>query len=107
QVLNLDPHYNPNLSLDGPSFQLAFPPRVAPPWSRSAGAVREGARSDIHTPDLGELRRLQPRGHLAVVLHLFDADLWGEMREAIARIHLPFDMFVSGTRGSSEHMRSA
>src|SRR5262249_36009830 len=40
------------------------------------------------------------------VLHLYDADLWSEMREAIERILPPFDLFVSLTKGASDHMRS-
>jgi len=48
---------------------------------------------------------LKPHGRIAVVLHLFDVDLWPEMREAIERICHPFDLFVSLTKGSSDHMR--
>jgi lipopolysaccharide biosynthesis protein len=50
---------------------------------------------------------LKPRGRIAVVLHLFDPDLWHEMREAIERIWLPFDLFISLTKGASAHMRDA
>jgi len=32
--LDHDPYYNPNLRLDGPAFDLAFPPRVEKPWRR-------------------------------------------------------------------------
>lgn len=32
RALQSDPAYNPNLSLDGESFTLAFPPRTAKPW---------------------------------------------------------------------------
>jgi glycosyltransferase involved in cell wall biosynthesis len=62
--------------------------------------------ADVHVPDLFELRQLRPRGRIAVVLHLFDPDLWAEMREAIERILDPFDLFVSLVKGSSEHMRT-
>jgi hypothetical protein len=31
-ALERDPYYNPNLRLDGPVFDLAFPPRVKKPW---------------------------------------------------------------------------
>src|SRR5262245_21966192 len=31
-----DPAYNPNLSLDGGSFALAFPPRTSKPWLEAA-----------------------------------------------------------------------
>jgi lipopolysaccharide biosynthesis protein/GT2 family glycosyltransferase len=61
---------------------------------------------DVYVPDLFELRRLKPRGRIAVVLHLFEPDLWTEMREAIERILHPFDLFVSLVKGSSEHMRT-
>lgn len=60
----------------------------------------------VYVPDLSPLRQLKPRGKIAVVLHLFDADLWQEMRDAIDRIRQPFDLFVSLTKGSSHHMRS-
>ena len=35
-ALHDDPAYNPNLSLDGESFTLAFPPRTAKPWLADA-----------------------------------------------------------------------
>jgi SAM-dependent methyltransferase len=69
--------------------------------------VEPKARRQIHVPDVSELRGLTPRGKIAVVLHLFDADLWDEMREAIERILHPFDLFVSLTQGASDHMRNA
>ena len=31
-ILSTDPYYNPNLSLDGNLFSLAFPPRLKKPW---------------------------------------------------------------------------
>ena len=31
-ALLVDRYYNPNLSLDGELFTLAFPPRIAKPW---------------------------------------------------------------------------
>ena len=31
-ILDRDPYYNPNLRLDGPAFDLAFPPRMEMPW---------------------------------------------------------------------------
>jgi len=39
QLFRDDPYYNPNLSLNVP-YELAFPPRVAKPWRRSAGKPR-------------------------------------------------------------------
>src|SRR5262249_44095074 len=45
-------------------------------------------------------------GSIAVVLHLFDHTLWAEMRDAISRIQHPFDLFISLTRGHSDHMRA-
>jgi GT2 family glycosyltransferase len=32
EILDQDPAYNPNLSLDSENFMLAFPPRLAPLW---------------------------------------------------------------------------
>jgi lipopolysaccharide biosynthesis protein/GT2 family glycosyltransferase/ADP-heptose:LPS heptosyltransferase/tetratricopeptide (TPR) repeat protein len=58
------------------------------------------------TPDLFVLRSITPRGSIAVVLHLFDHTLWTEMRDAISRIQHPFDLFISLTRGHSDHMRA-
>jgi GT2 family glycosyltransferase len=31
-VIAYDPYYNPNLTVEGEDFDLAFPPRVLPPW---------------------------------------------------------------------------
>src|SRR5205807_3737545 len=56
--------------------------------------------------DLFSLRGITPRGSIAVVLHLFDPALWEELHEAISRIQRPFDLFISLTRGHSDHMRS-
>lgn len=36
EVLDADPCYNPNLTLHGYDFGLAFPPRVQPPWRSSS-----------------------------------------------------------------------
>jgi len=35
-LIQNDPAYNPNLSLGEKRFELAFPPRVIPPWKKSA-----------------------------------------------------------------------
>jgi lipopolysaccharide biosynthesis protein len=70
----------------------------------STSAAPTAARRRVHAPDLFELRGLKPRGRIAVVLHLFDASLWGEMQQAIERISHPFDLFVSVVQGFSEHM---
>jgi tetratricopeptide (TPR) repeat protein len=59
----------------------------------------------VAAPDLSPLKGLQPRGSIAVVLHLFDHTLWDEMRDAIRNISHPFDLFVSVTKGFSDHMR--
>src|SRR5262249_24987289 len=64
-------------------------------------------RRRVYVPDLSALGTLKPRGRIAVVLHLFDPDLWAEMREAIEHISQPFDLFVSLTRGASDHMLNA
>jgi lipopolysaccharide biosynthesis protein len=67
--------------------------------------VLSGARPQVQVPDLFELRTLNPRGRIAVVLHLYYAEFWDEMRQAIERIPEPFDLFVSLTKGASDHMR--
>jgi hypothetical protein len=59
----------------------------------------------IRAPDLSQLCHITPRGSIAVVLHLFEPDLWGEMRQAVECVRQPFDLFVSVSRGLSEHMR--
>jgi len=33
-LIQNDPAYNPNLSLGEKRFELAFPPRVTPPWKK-------------------------------------------------------------------------
>jgi lipopolysaccharide biosynthesis protein len=90
---------------------LAFAPRTqtdevaVPAAVASEVDVRPTAHRRVQVPDLFELRALKPYGRIAVVLHLFDPNLWGEMREAIERISHPFDLFVSLTIGSSDHLR--
>jgi lipopolysaccharide biosynthesis protein len=76
--------------------------RVAPPApaSPTAGPL-------VHVPDLFELRGLKPRGPIAVVLHLYYAELWDEMREAIEHILDPFDLFVSFVKGTSDQLRTS
>jgi lipopolysaccharide biosynthesis protein/glycosyltransferase involved in cell wall biosynthesis/tetratricopeptide (TPR) repeat protein len=130
-VLNRDPYYNPNLSIEEATFGLAFPPRVERPWggkgdcqnSPTAQTSASGnglnpiefsklaeelisARPQAQVPDLFELRTLKPKGRVAVVLHLYYPDLWDEMRLAIERIRAPFDLFVSLVKSSSAHMRT-
>ena len=73
----------------------------APPPARADAALGQ----PLEPPDLSELDGLQPRGRIAVVLHLFYAELWDEMREAIEHISLPFDLFVSLVKGASSQMR--
>jgi O-antigen biosynthesis protein len=36
-LIQNDPAYNPNLSLGEKRFELAFPPRVTPPWKKKVG----------------------------------------------------------------------
>ncbi len=60
---------------------------------------------DFQIPDLFELRGMAPRGPIAVVVHLFYPELWDEIRIAVQRISLPFDIFVSLVKGASGHMR--
>ncbi len=38
-LIRNDPAYNPNLSLGEKRFELAFPPRVTPPWTKLAQAA--------------------------------------------------------------------
>ncbi len=45
KVIAHDPYYNPNLSIDGEDFRLAFPPRLPPPW-RERAATRGPHGSD-------------------------------------------------------------
>src|SRR5437588_5191075 len=71
----------------------------------ASGTSRCGVGQPLEPPDLSELDGLQPRGRIAVVLHLFYAELWDEMREAIEHISLPFDLFVSLVKGASSQMR--
>jgi lipopolysaccharide biosynthesis protein len=71
------------------------------------GPASPNAGPAVHVPDLFELRGLKPRGHIAVVLHLYYPDLWDEMRQAIERISHPFDLFVSLVKGTSELLRSS
>ena len=71
----------------------------------SDGCASRITRPQVPVPDLFELRTLNPRGRIAVVLHLYYAEFWDEMRQAIERIPEPFDLFVSLTKGASDHMR--
>jgi lipopolysaccharide biosynthesis protein/GT2 family glycosyltransferase len=71
----------------------------------NAVGERASAPSPAPIADFSALRGLEPRGRIAVVLHLFYPELWEEMREAIARISEPFDLFVSLVKGFSDHMR--
>ena len=48
RALQHDPAYNPNLSLDGESFTLAFPPRTAKPWLDLVD-VEEPAETRVRT----------------------------------------------------------
>ena len=71
----------------------------------SEGCAPSTNRLQVPVPDLFELRALKPRGRIAVVLHLYYSECWEEMRQAIERIPEPFDLFVSLTKGASDHMR--
>jgi lipopolysaccharide biosynthesis protein len=73
----------------------------------SGASWESTSRPGVCVPDLFELRGFKPRGRIAVVLHLFDPDLWDEMREAVERISQPFDLFVSLIKGSSEQVRAS
>jgi hypothetical protein len=96
---------NPSSYFETKSYMNAFPelkPIDVNPLLHAIARQRS-----VSTPDLTQLCHISSRGSIAVVLHLFDPDLWEEMRQAIEYVLHPFDLFVSVTRGFSEHMRSA
>lgn len=53
-------------------------------------------------PEFFQLRSIIPRGRIAVVLHLYYADLWPELFESLLNIVEPFDLFVTLVAGISE-----
>ena len=71
--------------------------------NQDIGARGEAAAS---APDLSELRALERRGRIAIVVHVFYPDLWDEMRQAIGKVDELFDLFVSLTIGVSDQMRA-
>jgi lipopolysaccharide biosynthesis protein len=73
----------------------------------SARRATLSTRSQVHVPNLFELRGLTPRGRIAVVLHLYYPDLWDEIRQAIEHISQPFDLFVSLVKDKSDYMRTS
>lgn len=52
-------------------------------------------------PDLFALRSYQPQAKIAVILHIYYPDIWGELRAALQNISEPFDLFVSLVCASS------
>jgi glycosyltransferase involved in cell wall biosynthesis/SAM-dependent methyltransferase len=63
-ILDRDPYYNPNLRLDRPAFDLAFPPRVEKPWRYGnrkeiapATAILETGTTRATSRDLAPSRR--------------------------------------------------
>jgi len=97
-----------------PQFDISLPPAPdqdalqAESIERRArtGATSEPYRLSEGTPDLFELRSLQPRHRIAVVLHLYHADLWDEMYNAVGHIGHGFDLFVSLVIGASDHLQT-
>jgi O-antigen biosynthesis protein len=78
-------------------------------WSEAHfSELRRMLGADIaeHVSCPSEIRELQPLSRIAVVLHLYYPALWIEMRDAIARIPEPFDLFVSVVRGASEQLKT-
>ncbi|MGH7039619.1 MAG: glycosyltransferase family 2 protein [Stellaceae bacterium] len=45
-ILDRDPYFNPNLSLDDPTVTLAFPPRISYPWRTAGHPPLSAARSN-------------------------------------------------------------
>jgi tetratricopeptide (TPR) repeat protein len=94
---------NPNSYFKTASYYEAFPELTKATVNPLLHFLMRQRR--VQQPDVSSLEKIIPRGQLAVVLHLFDPSLWEEMREAVQRIKHPFDLFVSVTRGSSDHLR--
>jgi len=64
----------------------------------------------IELPILRKLRRIEPRGRIAVVLCLYHADIWGAVCELINNVDQDFDLFValvSRTSDVAEAVRRA
>jgi lipopolysaccharide biosynthesis protein/GT2 family glycosyltransferase len=106
---------DPHPLFDSDWYLLTYPDVAAAGMNPLVHYLRSGAAEGrashpplvrVDVPDLFELRGLQPRGNIAVVLHLYYPDLWDEMRRAIERISQRFDLFVTLVRGASEHMRT-
>jgi lipopolysaccharide biosynthesis protein len=86
---------------------------------RSAGMLREASmqsnpskgrlatedHSWLEPPDRPaflSLRDARPRGRIAIVVHVYYAELWPELSDAIANIMEPFDLFVTLVAGRSD-----
>jgi len=94
---------HPTLESNG-GMGRAGPAATVARAQQAAKSDAVGERASVPPADLSALRGLEPRGRIAVVLHLFYPELWEEMREAIARISEPFDLLVTLVKGSSDHM---
>lgn len=55
-------------------------------------------------PEFIRLRRISPRGRIAVVLHIYYSDLWSEISHALLNLTEPFDLFVTLVAGASEQL---
>ncbi len=52
-------------------------------------------------PEFIRLREIEPQARVAVVLHLYYAELWPEMTAALQNMPVAFDLFVTLTKGAS------
>ena len=57
-------------------------------------------------PDLFALRVMTPRGRVAIVVHLHDAELWEELSLALVGMPEPFDLIVTLAEEVSEQVSS-
>jgi lipopolysaccharide biosynthesis protein/GT2 family glycosyltransferase len=90
----------PLLLTSPPAEDARFPPD-SPPSERFRLAnpawIEPQKRADFL-----QLCNAVPHGRIAVVLHLYYADLWPEISEALLNIVEPFDLFVTVVAGVSE-----
>ncbi len=55
-------------------------------------------------PDLFTLQSIEPTAKIAVVAHIYYADLWPELAKSIGFIEEPVDIYAILVRGSSDHL---
>lgn len=83
------------------------PPAVA--WHRRWFHAWEKRRFEknvaaMQFPDLRPLERLEPKHKIAVVVHIYYAQLWEEIAAHLKHIEDGFDLFVSLVAGTSEEL---